>query len=362
MQKISLMTLAGAAALAAGAAHADSTVTLYGLIDVNVTRYMAGSKSGADDNWMVNDGVVNGLNGSRWGIKTIEDLGGGLKANVVAEAGLNADTGTLGQGGLAFGRQVYVGLSDAKLGEIRVGRQYILEDSVMWQSDPFGNALSLNPGTAVTNKGKSLPFWLNAPRANNIVQYRTPDFSGFSMQFQIAPGEGTADRFHGIGGVYQAGAVYAGVSYEWNKPRNGGDDKSNESLTIAANYNFGPVKLLGGVQRNRNLTTTSGNGAFTGTNLTVATDTSFVAHDTDNYTVGFEAPVGNWTFGGNYSNVKYKNDGGSVSATLGKAGLGVRYGFSKMTFLYASASMSTGDLKDYISQERTVQLGLRKAF
>jgi predicted porin len=155
---------------AAGAAQAQSSVTLFALIDVNVTHYSAGSKSGAADDNVVNDGTVNGLNGSRWGIKANEDLGGGLKAGVLLESGVLADTGALGQGGRSFGRQGYIYLSSDKLGELRLGRQYIFEDSVMGQSNPFGNALTLNPGTGVTNVGKSLPFWLNAPRADNVIQ------------------------------------------------------------------------------------------------------------------------------------------------------------------------------------------------
>src|SRR5688572_16190333 len=108
------------ALLAAGAAHAQSStnVTLYGLIDLAVNNHKAGSAAGGDSVWRLNDGTVNGLNGSRWGVRVSEDLGGGLRANAVLEAGLAADTGALGQGGLAFGRQVYVGLSSATLGEL----------------------------------------------------------------------------------------------------------------------------------------------------------------------------------------------------------------------------------------------------
>ena len=188
--------LAAAALLAAGASQAQSSVTLYGLIDLAVDNYKAGSAAGGTNVWKLNDGVVNGLNGSRWGVRVAEDLGGGLRANAVLEGGLSADTGALGQGGLAFGRQAYVGLSSASFGEVRLGRQYILEDSTMGLSNPFGNAAVNNQGTGVTNLGKALPFWLNAPRANNVIQYQTPTMGGFYAAAQLAPGEATADRFH----------------------------------------------------------------------------------------------------------------------------------------------------------------------
>lgn len=344
----------------AGAAQAQSSVTVFGLIDVNATHYSAGQRSGGASNWALNDGTVNGLNGSRWGIRTTEDLGGGLKASVLLESGLTADTGALGQGGRSFGRQVYLALSSASLGEIRFGRQYLLEDSVMGQTNPFGNALTLNPGTGITNAGKALPFWLNAPRADNVVQVQSLNLGGFQAAAQLAPGETTADRFHGLKLTYGSGAFNSALSYEWNRSRVTGDNV-NQSLTLAANYNFGSFKLLGGVQRNRQLATGSGNGAFTGANLVVTGDTTLTADRTDAYTVGVELPHGNFLFGANYSLVTYA-DAGSHSLNLGKFALGARYGLSKNTFLYAALSQATGDLKDYIAQKSVVQAGMRMAF
>jgi general bacterial porin, GBP family len=338
-----------------------SSVTLYGLVDINISQYKAGDKAGGASITKMNDGVINGLNGSRWGIRAIEDLGGGLRASVVLEAGLNADAGTLGQGGLAFGRQAFIALGLATAGELRLGRQYILEDSVMGLSNPFGNAAVNNQGTGVTNMGKALPFWLNAPRANNVVQYQTPTFGGFSAAVQVAPGEATADRFHGVKLAFGQGPANIALAYEWNKSRATGDD-TNKSLTVGANYNFGPLKLLGGIQRDSELTTTAGNGAFTGTSLAVASGGgSFTASKINGYTLGVEIPVGALTWGINYSGVKYESASGQ-SATLGKGAVAARYGLSKNTYLYAGASFATGDLKDYISEQRVIQAGLRTAF
>jgi len=347
---------------ACGAAQAQSTVTLYGLVDLNLTRTTAGSKAGGASQIDMNDGTVNGLNGSRWGIRVAEDLGSGLKAGVVLEGGLLADTGAAGQGGRSFGRQAFLSLNSASAGELRLGRQYVLSDSVMGTSNPFGNALTLNPGTGVTNMGKALPMWLNVPRADNVIQYQTPSFGGAQLAVQVAPEEsGTMDRFHGVKLSYAGGPVVVAASYEWNKSRTTGDS-TNKSLTMGANYNFGAFKLLAGVQRNRDLALGSGNGAAAGvSNLTVTTATTFTAARTDDYTVGVEVPVGNFLLGTNYTAVKYQSATGT-SATLGKVAVGARYGLSKSTFLYTSASQATGDLKDYISQNRVLQAGLRTAF
>ncbi|MBX3627274.1 MAG: porin [Rhizobacter sp.] len=353
--------LATAALLASGSAQAQSSVVLYGLVDLAVDHYKAGSASGAGNVWKLNDGVVNGLNGSRWGVRVSEDLGGGLKANAVLESGLSADNGTLGQGGLAFGRQVFVGLSQASLGELRMGRQYILSDSVMGLTNPYGNASVANQGTASTNAGRNLPFWLNAPRANNVIQLATPNLGGFTGTLQLAPGEGTADRFHGVKLGFGSGPFNIAASYEWNKSRTTGED-TNKSFTFGANYNFGPVKLLGGIQMNQDLALGAGNGAFTGNNLIVTyAGPSFTADEINGYSIGVQVPVDRFTFGANYSGVKYENAAGA-NATLGKAALMGWYTLSKSTFLYSGVSFSTGDLKDYIAENRVFQAGIRMAW
>lgn len=345
----------------AGASSAQSSVNLFGMIDLNLTNAKAGSTAGGQSLTTMNDGTLNGLNGSRWGIRASEDLGGGLRAGALLESGILADTGTAAQGGRAFGRQIFVSLASDAAGELRLGRQYILSDSVVGQGNPFGNALVNNPTTSVTNMGRNLPVFLNAPRADNTVQYQTPNLSGFTGAFQWAPGEGVSDKFYGARVAYAAAPLYVGLAYEWNKPRTGGAS-TNKSLSLSANYNFGSFKLLGGLQRNRDLTTTSGNGAAVGvSNLIVTGDTTFTMNQNDGVTVGVEVPLGQTTVGLNYTRATYKSAAAN-EADLGKLALAARYGLSKNTFLYTGISIATGDLKDHISQKRVVQLGMRTAF
>lgn len=106
--------------------------------------------------------------------------------------------------------------------------------------------------------------------------------------------------------AYSAGKLNAALSYEWNKPRGG--DNTNKSLTIGANYDFGVLKLMGGLQQNRNLATGSGNGAAVGvSNLTVTGATTLTLKDLNGYTIGAEIPVSAAaTLGVNYTPVKYK--------------------------------------------------------
>lgn len=358
MKKVCLFALA---AVSAAVANAQSNVVLYGLVDLNVSRYSPGSNVGGGSTTRMNDGHENGLNGSRWGLRVTEDLGADLKAGVVLESGILADTGRSGQGGRLFGRQSFISVTHASLGELRLGRQYVLSDLVMNQGIPFGIALVSNPGISVTNAGRDLPMWLNAPRADNVVQYQTPKFGGVALAAQVAPGEGTADRFHGFRAEYQSGPLFAGFAYEWNKSRSTGD-VVNKSLTVAANYNFGVAKLVGGVQRNRDLDLASGNGAASGvSNLLLTTNAVFSVSKFDGATVGAEIPVGAATIGVNYTRMRYEGSGGE-KANLGKIALTGVYNLSKNTVLYAGGSIATGDLKDYISEKRVLQVGMRKAF
>ncbi|MET5020409.1 porin, partial [Burkholderia pseudomallei] len=84
------------------------------LIDAGVS-YVNPSKSasGSDKLFQYDDGIAQG---SRWGLRGADDLGGGLKAIFVLENGFNSGTGTIGQGGAIFGRQAYVGLSHKDAG------------------------------------------------------------------------------------------------------------------------------------------------------------------------------------------------------------------------------------------------------
>jgi general bacterial porin, GBP family len=325
--------LAAVCAVVCSAASAQSSVTAFVLIDLNLSQYSSGSKANAGTLRAMNDGTVNGLNGSRLGFRGSEDLG----------------TGNLAQGGRGWGRQAYLSLSSSA-GELRLGRQYVLSDSVVGQGNPFGNALVNNPTTSVTNMGRNLPLFLNAPRADNVVQYQSPSFGGFALAAQIAPGEGNNDRFHGLRAVYTSGAFYVGSSYEWNVSR------------VSAAYNFGSFKLLGGIQQNSDLATGSGNGAASGvSNLVLTGPTNLTIKDTSGWTVGAEVPFGLTTLGVNYVRMSYDGTSGA-SSDLGKLALSARHALSKSTFLYGGVYSATGALKDHISQKRVLQAGVRTSF
>ncbi|WP_088286855.1 porin [Ideonella sp. A 288] len=345
-----------------GAAQAQSNVTLFGLLDLNLNHYSAGSKSGGSGLTALTDGTANGANGSRWGVRTTEDLGGGMRAGAWLESGVLVDTGAFGQGGRAFGRQAFVSLSATALGELRIGRQYVLSDTVVGQGNPYGNAMAYNPTTSVTNAGKNLPLFLNASRVDNIIQLQTSALGPVTLAAQYGFGENTTDNFTGLRGVYASGPLYLGATYEWNKSRSTGS-AINKSLSASANYDFGAFKLMAGMQHNSDLALGSSNGAASGvSNLVVTGSRTFTADTIDGATIGVEVPVGGLArLAANYTRLRYQGAAGA-SDNLGKLAIGGWYYLSKSTMLYASGYFATGGLKDYIAQKSMYQAGVRTSF
>ena len=117
-------TLLAAALLAgfAGVAQAETSVTLYGIIDTGL-GYNKISGAGDARNGS-KFGMINGVqNGSRWGLRGSEDLGDGLRAVFQLESGFDSGNGTSAQGGRLFGRQATVGLASDAWGQLDFGRQ-----------------------------------------------------------------------------------------------------------------------------------------------------------------------------------------------------------------------------------------------
>jgi predicted porin len=197
-----------AACAAAGTASAQSNVQIYGVLDVGVTRV---SNVSGKSLWLEDTGVMQA---SRMGFRGSEDLGGGLSAIFTLEQGIILDTGALGQGGLAFGRQSWVGLKDVKLGTLTLGRQYdFMFDSIVGfiNSTHDGGGYANNPLDNDRMSGQ---------RVNNAVKYVTPSFSGFSAGAMVAPSEanGTirgAGYSRSFGANYKNGGLALGAAYTY---------------------------------------------------------------------------------------------------------------------------------------------------
>jgi predicted porin len=180
-------------AIATDNAYAQSNVTLYGLID-NGINYVNSVQTGRNANGSLNgkslvsmgDGGAHGIYGSRWGLKGSEDLGGGMSAIFTLESGFGASNGSLAQGGAAFGRQVFVGLS-GRLGTVTAGRQYdITGDFVAPYSPVMLAGISGSLPGDVDGLGRTR-------RINNTIKYVSPSYRGLSFGAMYAPGGRAGD-------------------------------------------------------------------------------------------------------------------------------------------------------------------------
>lgn len=224
MKKKVLATMVAAAAtsLVAGAAQAQSSVTLYGIVDngfayVNNVAPSTGATSGGKSLVKMNNGVWAG---NRFGLKGSEDLGGGTKAIFTLEQGFNIMNGTQSTAGLEFHRQAWVGLTNDAFGTVTMGRQYT----------PYYTLLSpWSPTTWLTGAFGAHPGDIDSLdtnyRTNNQVIYTSPNLYGFTFSggyaFGGTPGSVAANSVWSVAAQYKNGPFGIGVGYQNIKNANG---------------------------------------------------------------------------------------------------------------------------------------------
>ncbi|WP_061164568.1 porin [Caballeronia temeraria] len=199
-------------ALAASAANAQSSVTLYGLLDAGIA-YTNNVQNGVPSQGSGRVAVTSGnLSGSRFGLRGAEDLGGGLSAVFVLESGYNLNNGALGQGGRLFGRQAYVGLSSNQYGTITMGRQY---DSMVDFVAPLSGTAGTfgDSGFAHVYDNDNLQ---HSVRFSNSVKFSSDDYAGFKFGGMYAFSNSTSftvDRAYSVGASYSNRALRLAAAY-----------------------------------------------------------------------------------------------------------------------------------------------------
>jgi predicted porin len=303
-------TVLGLVALAgfAGGASAQS-VSVFGTVDMSAK-------------YVKNDGSArrlslsqDSLNGSQLGFRGVEDLGGGLKARFLLEAGVNPDTGTVNA--KFFNRRSNLGLSGA-FGELRLGRDYTPNFLVQTLFDAFG---------ATTGMGSSLNVaqLYGGTRMDNSIGHILPsNLGGVYGQAMVAASEGgtTADR----GGRYIGARLgYAAgpfdVAFAAGSQRLDALGLTQKTYDLGASYDFGVVKLLGYIDRD-----TRPSLAETRLNLSAV------------------VPLGAGEFHVGYERSRFTNDLAAFTNTISQGSLAYVYNLSKRTALYGTLSrLSNGD-------------------
>ncbi|VXC66596.1 Porin [Burkholderia sp. 8Y] len=325
---------------AAGAANAQSSVTLYGVLDTALT-YVSHSTNANGTGGRVFAMQSGNLSGDRWGLKGQEDLGGGLKALFQLESGYDLGTGRLNQGGREFGRQAFVGLSGNQWGSVTLGRQYDPSVDLVQglTADNYWGSAFATPG--------DLDNYDNSLRVSNAVKYVSPVFAGFQFEgiYGFSNLAGTTGQGKTWGGAvaYNNGPLGLAASYlhadnpsagrsatAWNSP-------SSDSLTYTViNQGYSSAHSIG-IAR--------GAGQYTFGPFTAGASYSFAQYKPDalstfrtqekfhvaNGFVNFQLTPAT-LLGLGYT---YTHGMGDTNATYHQVSIGADYALSKRTDLYA---------------------------
>jgi predicted porin len=323
-KKLAMLAISAATGLCAQGAHAQSNVTIYGLVDAAVEYSSQGSGS-------LIRMQPGSYQGSRLGFRGNEDLGGGSSAFFIIESGFVADTGVAAQGGRMFGRQAFVGLKNG-LGSLSIGRQYSPLYNALVQQDAFqytmiGGIPALTITKPAGTTGALLGTWEAYGRVDNAIVYDSPDLAGVSAHLMYAPGEvagsRAAGRLEGSHLRYNRGAVDVNVS--WTNARDALDLGARTARTAGGSYDFGTVRLFAGYVKDSS-------------NVASATGTRMPQSVVEIYDIGARfALTPHVTLVGQADRIHDDSEGLAASKDADAFNLGAEYGFSKRTIVYASA-------------------------
>lgn len=294
--KKSLLALAVLGAFA-GAAQAQSSVTIYGIVDTGVvysSKVVNAAANGTGSKFELKSGVVQG---SRLGFKGVEDLGGGLSAVFNLEAGFANDTGAQSVAGNLFNRKSVVGLAGG-FGTVLLGRQTDFADTI----SAYTSVADF--GGVTNNVGHNLDR-LQGFRTNNSVSYTTNNLSGFTGNvtygFGEQAGQTSAGQSFGLGGKYENGPLALGASYYQSKAGTtasdttlgavGGTSTLNgntaiKSFNLVASYQFGPARVYGNWSRVKQPLAVSAGATLPTTGITAAQTAGVTTTFSNNWVIG----------------------------------------------------------------------------
>ena len=330
MKKTSICLATTAFLTISGSAFAQSNVQMYGVFDSAIVVEGGGPNGGVA---RIESGVSNG---SRIGLQGKEDLGGGLSAIFLLEAGLLLDTGASDQNGLLFGRQAYAGLSNQNIGTVTMGRQYTPIYQTLTQIDPSANNFGGGAGQLMAGEKAGT-------RQNNTLMFSSVKVQGFSGQLAYGFGEvaGNQAASRQVGGslTYERGGFSTRIGY--NRTNNAIASDSARNTLLIAKYDFG--MLTAGV----------GYGINKGMGTINSRDTILAV----------TVPMGNHTLMATYINKDDRAPGNQFGAQQFAGSY--LYSLSKRTTLYtayAHLSNTRFTTTKFGTGNREFDLGIKHAF
>lgn len=290
-------------------AAAQSSVTIYGIVDAALERSDTGAANGTKT------AVQSGnQSGSRIGFRGVEDLGNGLKATFTLEGAVNTDTGAHDQNAL-FSRRAVVGLQGA-FGAINVGREYTPVADIAALTDINGQGLY---GTNLSMFGAADVRLTR--RISNSVNYKSNSLGGLRVGAAYGAGEtttGPSGNLVGLSVDYTIGALYVGGAYQTYERITADDDKE---YILGAGLKFGDFDIKANYAR-ANKANGFGAAALLPANF---------RHDFEQANIG-----GSYAFGANKVFTNYQRNEMTNGAKANTWSLGYTYTLSKRTNVYAA--------------------------
>lgn len=332
MNRFPLLPLTAATVLGtAGSAMAQSSVTIYGIVDQGITKTNNGTTPGAllpgraaPDVWTVKAG-----NTSRIGFRGLEDMGGDLFARFQIEHRFAADTGASSNANVFWLGRSVVAAGHRGIGEVYLGREYSPAFWVALNADPTywsyvsqtGAAYTYANYTAVASSVEASNI-----RWSNSVGLKTADFSGFTAELATALAEGPARRRNLAGNAqYKGGPVWIGAAFDRQ-------DGNNNLALVAGGYDFGMVYPT--------LVYARAKGGLNG--------------DAKSFSAAIRVPIGVGRVYASYGSLRPATN---LDATM--FGLGGEYNLSKRTLLYANVGSAE---REGLTRTTAFDLGIKHTF
>ncbi len=360
----------------AGVAQAETSVTLYGILDGGIGYQQVKNMPDVTYRGQTNVtkatkfGLIDGVqSGNRWGMKGTEDLGNGLRAVFQLESGFGLRDGNQGQGGRLFGRQATLGLASDAWGQLDVGRQTNVASKYFpGIADPFGASFGqANGGTSFTAA--------NTVRFDNMIMYQTPNFSGFQFGLGYSFNTSGAQTYNvadsntnqtaiTTGLRYANGPIGLVATYDRVHTKDGfsGGKETFQAWSLGGSYDFEVVKLHLGFGQTKD-------GVFAGQGMpldgvvSLGGNTYIDGLKFNSYIAGVSAPLGNGKIMASWQMADPTSEPTGFDLEKQQVySIGYTYNLSKRTNVYAIGSYAKNAAMIDGVKSTLVGVGMRHQF